>query len=183
MSSFDKLSNILDFVLPVLESQVNIIAQLLNDLLSGCRVTDHLHLLSLKVIDPVLDAFNLLQISGLLISGMEANQSLQYFIPDQVSIFLFDFFLELFDMMVYLRVVISDRLIEADDGFANLFLEITKKPLDHCQHLSLSLKNSFLKFLLFFPFILLMLFHVTRLTIEFFDHFLKERTQIVKNAP
>ena len=94
---------------------MNVISQLFNDFLSGCRIANDFNLLSIQVVDSVLDALDLLDIPSFFVSGMEPNQSFQNFVSNQMSIFLLDLFLQLFDMMIDLRIVISDGLVEAND--------------------------------------------------------------------
>ena len=70
---------------------------------------------------------------------MEADEHLQYLVIAETGRLFRDFFLEFFNMFCHFSVIFLHRLVVAEYGFADFFLEVCEESFNNGDHLVLSL--------------------------------------------
>jgi hypothetical protein len=131
-------------VLPVLEGEMDIIAEFVDYLLGGSGLADDLYLLGLQVVDAVFYALHLFLVLLLLVLGVETDQSLKNLFSGEGSCLLLDLLLEFEDVILNFSIVFLHRIVIAGNRFGDFLLEIGEEPLDDGNHLALGFQNAFL---------------------------------------
>lgn len=90
-SCLHKLRHILNLVLPVLEGQVNVVAQLVDHILSDTVLTDDSDLLFAQFVNSSFNEIQIVPESGLFVFGMEADNSFENFLIAQGLSFRVEF--------------------------------------------------------------------------------------------
>ena len=101
-----KLRHVLNLILPVLERQVNVIAQMVNHCLSSIHIAHHSHSLFSQFLNSVLYLVQFLSQQKFLVFSMESNHSLKDFLVSKTHRFAFEFGLNFRNLFFYFSVAL-----------------------------------------------------------------------------
>lgn len=180
--SFDKFSYVFDLVLPVLEAQVNVVAQFVDNLLCCRGLADYFNFLFDKLIQTHLYALNFFDVLLFVFLGMEANDSLEDFVRGQQCTLLIDLNTQIVDVVLNLGIVLLDGVVVSQDGFGDFLLEVCEKSLDEDDHLRLGFHNAFFDIDLILLSCDSVLLDVLAAAVELLHCLQEERVQVVHHV-